>query len=101
VFHNRAGFALAVEVKIRPQTGFSKRQLQKYDHALRAERYDHSGVLALTPQLPAKADLLGAMNRNNLGVILWKKVAPSLREIVPSEAIAASSWTQLMELIIG
>lgn len=98
LFAGPSGFALAVEVKINPRTGFQPKQIKRYSEVLRSERHLRAGVLAVTVKPPERADLLHPSNGRNLGFVLWSELEPSLRRLTARDH---GEWHRTLDTIMA
>jgi hypothetical protein len=98
LFAGPSGFALAVEVKINPRTGFQPKQIKRYSEVLRSERHLHAGVLALTVKPPRRTELLRPSNRRSLGFVLWSDLEPSLRGLAARDVV---EWHRTLDVIMS
>ena len=95
-------FVLAVEVKIRSRTGFGEDQLARYRRALTSlgHRFEHAGILALTPTAPFKDEQLARRKRFYLGSILWAEAASALRAVPSIDSERGAAWQALLDSVI-
>jgi hypothetical protein len=96
-------FALAVEVKTHLVGGMEERQLWRYHVAMTARRSAvrraQSGVLALTPYVLDRHELLKARHKRYLGATRWDQAMPGLRVLAPADPADAARWSAILDYV--